>query len=168
MISELTYKVIGYGYVSRLISDDVIDWAQDMLSLNYTAPSLYTIASIPKKSPFYEVLPYLEKALNELGLSRKTDIEAWICYCRYYIYEIAQQENIRKNIKTLHEICIHEDYLDEIYDFYLLNNAWVDYEFDPEYPFNHYWRGATAKNISRICVKVAEEWLNKYESQWKL
>lgn len=50
MISELTYKVIGY--VSRLISDDVIDWAQDMLSLNYTAPSLYTIASIPKKSPF--------------------------------------------------------------------------------------------------------------------
>lgn len=167
MLSDLTYKVVAYGYMSQLNSDDVINWALDMLDLNFTVPSLYILASIEKGSPFYDVEPYLEQALSELELKRKTDGEARVSFCRYYINEIANQKNVRANVKALSDICISEDYADEIYDFYNLNFAWMDFENDPNYPFNHYWDGATAKNIEQICIEEAEKWLDKFEEQYE-
>jgi len=167
LLSDLTYKVVTYGYMDQLNSDDVINWAMEMLDLGFSTPSLYIIASIEKGSSLYEVQPYLEQALNELGLKRKTGREALISYCRYYVNEIADQEKVRENVKTLCDICIRDDYAPEIYDFYNLNFAWMDYEYDPDYPFNHYWEGATAKNIRRICIKEAEKWLEKYEEQYE-
>jgi hypothetical protein len=167
MLSNLTYKVVAYGYVDWLNSDEVIDWAFDMLDLNFTVPSLYIIASIEKSSPFYEVIPYLEDAINELGLKRKTEEEALVSYSRFYVNQIANQQHVRQNIKLLSELCIHEDYADQIYDFYNLHFAWMDYEYDPNYPFSHYWEGATAKNIERKCIEHSERWLAKYEEQYK-
>ena len=167
MLSDLTYKVVAYGYVGRLNSDEVIDWALDMLDLNHTAPSLYILASIKGGSPFYEVQPYLEDAISELGLIRKSDDEALVSYCRYYVHLIANNQNVRENVKTLCDICIHEAYADEIYDFYSLHFAWMDYEYDPNYPYSHYWDGATAKNIKRICIEQAEKWLDQYKDQYE-
>lgn len=166
MLSNLTYKVVAHGYVSRLNSDEVIDWALDMLDLNYTAPSLYILASIEKGSPFYEVLPYLENAISELGLERKPENDALISYCRYYVNEIANHQNVRVNVKTLCDICNDEDLADEIYDYWNLHYAWMDYDYNPNYPFNHYWEGATAKNIERICIEQSEKWLDKYQEQY--
>jgi hypothetical protein len=150
-----------------LNSDDVINWALDMLDLDFTAPSLYILASIERGSSFYEIEPYLEQAIMELGLERKVEPNALISFCRYHVNEIANQKNIRANIKLLCNICIQEDYPNEIYDFYKLNFAWMDYEYDPNYPFNHYWEEATANNIQRICVEQAEIWLDKYVEQYK-
>lgn len=167
MLSDLTYKVVAYGYMSQLNSDDVINWSLDMLDLDFTAPSLYILASIEKGAPFYEVEPYLEQSLKELGLKRKSGDNARISFCRFYVNETANQRNVRANVKTLSDICIQEDYADEIYDFYNLNFAWMDYEYDPNYPYNNYWEGATAKNIERICIEEAEKWLDKYEEQYE-
>ena len=168
VVSNITYKVLAYGEMSRLNSDEVINWSLDMLDLNFTAPSLYILASIKKGSPFYEVQAYLEQALNELGLKRKTGRDALVSFCRYYVNEIANQRNVRANIKILCEIYLNEDFADEIHDFYSLNYAWEDYEYDPSYPFNHYWEGASAKNIRRICIEEAEKWLEKYEEQYEI
>ncbi len=167
MLSELTYKVVVYGENDRLKSDDVIEWALDMLDLNFTVPSLYILASIEKGCSFYEVQPYLESALKELQLDRKEGKEALISYCSYYVRQISNNQNVRENIKILCDICIEEDYPSEIYDFYNLHFAWMDYEYDPNYPFNHYWEGATSKNIKRICIEQSEIWLEKYEKQFE-
>ena len=167
MLSNLTYKVVAYGHVDRLNSDEVIDWALDMLDLNFVAPSLYVLASIEKGSAFYEVQPYLEEAISELGLQRKTDDDALVSYSMFHVNEIANQKNVRANIKILCDICIAEDYANEIYDFYSLNFAWMDYDHDPNYPFNHYWEGATAKNIERICIEQSELWLEQYKKQYE-
>ena len=80
LLSYLTYKVLAYGNMSQLNSDDVINWALDMLNLNFTVPSLYILASVEKGSPFYEVEPYIEQAFNELGLKRKTGSDALISF----------------------------------------------------------------------------------------
>lgn len=167
MLSNLTYKVVAHGYVDWLNSDEVIDWALDMLDLNFTAPSLYILASIEKGCPFYEVTPYLEEAIIELDLKRKTEEEALLSYSRFYVNQIANQQNVRQNIKLLCELCIHEAYADVIYDFYNLHFAWMDYEYDLNYPYSHYWDGATAKNIKRICIEQSEKWLEKYENQYE-
>lgn len=167
MLSDLTYKVVAHGYVSSLNSDEVIDWALDMLDLNFTTSSLYILASIEKGSPFYEVLPYLEEAILELKLKRQIDDDALVSYSRYYVNQIAKDQNVRDNIKKLSNICIQEGYADEIFDFYSLNFAWMDYESDRDYSYSHYWEGATGTSIQRICIEQAELWLNKYKEQYK-
>ena len=167
LLSELTYKVVAYGYMNRLNSDDVISWALDMLDLGFTAQSLYIIASISKGASLYEVEPYLKQSMLELGLKRKSGTDALISFCRYYVNEIDNLRNVRSNVKTLSEICVEENYAEDIYDFYKLNCAWIDYEYDPNYPFNHFWEGATAKNIERICIQEAEKWLDEYEERYE-
>lgn len=167
MLSNLTYKVVTYGSMSRLVADDAVNWASEMLDLEYSAPTLYILASIEKGTPFYEVEPYLKQSITELGLDQKRGVDALISNCRFYVNEIAEQRSIRTNVKTLCDICIEEDYADDIYDFYRLNFAWSDYEHDSNYPFNHYWEGANAKNIGRICIEEAEKWLEKYEHRYE-
>ncbi len=138
-----------------------------MLDLNYTAPSLYILASIDRGSSFYEVQPYWERALKELNLIAKEGEEALISYSSYYVRQISNDQNVRENVKFLCDLCIAKDYASEIYDFYNLHFTWMDFEYDPNYPYNHYWEGATSKNIKQICIDQSVLWLEKYKKQFE-
>ena len=163
MLSKYTYKVVGYGYVSRLTSDEVIDWALDMLDLNYIDNSLYILASISKGSPFYEVEPYLAKAIENLGLKRRENNEAILSYSRFYVNEIVNGNNIRLNIKTLSDITIHEGYIDELMVFYNLNFSWLDLEYDPNHQSSHYYeKVVNLSNIEKCCIMESKKWLELY------
>ncbi len=159
MLSKLTSKIIGFGYVNWLISKDVIEWAEEMIDLSYSDENLLILASIKKDSPFYEVEPYIEPALRALNLSRKEGKEAILCYASYYIREIANNKNVRQNVKELAEFCEYSDYMEEIYNFWNLHFAWWDFEYHSKTICQSYWKGATLENIEGICIDLSKKWL---------
>jgi hypothetical protein len=57
-------------------------------------------------------------------------------------------------------MCIDEDHLDDINDFYTLRWAFDDLQ-DAEVQW--YWEGATQSNIEEIVLNQCRIWLNEYE-----
>lgn len=84
MISDLTYKVVAYSDLTNINGDDCIDWAIEMLELNYETPSLLILAGLTKPTNQFEVRDYLKKALSELKLDEKNGDNATLSYSSYY------------------------------------------------------------------------------------
>lgn len=165
MQSDLTYKVICFN--DEVSSDEMIDWACEMLELGYDSEHLLILARVQKPSTVYEVKDYLKKAIEELGLKIKTGEEALISFASYYIKKISNQENIRQSLAIIKDFCIANDYDSIVYDFYNLHWAWEDIDYDDGYPTGH-WNGGTKSNIKSITLNVAKEWLKKHHDKIQL
>lgn len=157
-ISQLTYKVVAISEIIQGDVQDCVDWAIVMLQLGHETPNLLMLSATSKSASYFEVRPYLEDAIRELGLEMKSGNGAIISYACYYVCQISKSEDVRSNLKKLYEFCQQRDYEDLVYDFYLLHWAWDQIDHDDS-NFNHYWEGANKNNIKKIVKEVAITWL---------
>lgn len=157
MISDLTYKVVAYSDLTTVDGDDCVDWAIEMLQLGYETPSLLILAGLTKPVNQFEVRDYLKRALSELQLDEKTGDDATLSYSSYYIIQIAQGKDVKRNLRMVYEFCKARDYEKLIYDFYLLYWAWDDLDFGNGY--QAYWPDADKNNIQEIVIQTAKRWL---------
>ena len=78
-------------------------------------------------------------------------------YCKYLIEKIADEENVKGNLYQLYKIAGTIDDDKRIFDFYLLYWAWSDLDYGLEY--QHYWDGATPKNIEQVVIEQVKKYL---------
>lgn len=161
-LSPLTYKIVAFAELQYENSDEVIDWAMEMVDLGHDTESLFILAGISKPTTFYEVRRYWKDALRELGLEIKTGEAATLSYASYYVHQIAENKKVRDNLRKLYRFCLCMDYEKLVYDFHKLYWAWGDLECE-EYPYNYYWPDANLGNIEGIAIAEAKKWLEKYE-----
>jgi hypothetical protein len=170
LISDLTYIVVAHSEIQPFDTNICIDWAVEMMMLGYETPSLLMLSSFNKSQKYYtsyfEIIDYLNHSISELGLDLKKDENGILSYASYYINKIARQEDIRENLCTVSEIYDINDFGKPIYDFRLLYWAWDQLDYDEVY--NHYWEEATASNIEQIVLEVAQNWIKKYEKDYKI
>ena len=164
--SDLTYKIVAFSEIENFNSDDCIDWAYEMLVLEYSTESLLILAGISKPSQYFEVKEYLIKALNELNIKALDKDDAILSYSTYYIQKIAKSENIEQNLKIIHTFCQDNDDNANIFEFSMLYWAWDDIKYGDEY--THYWENANRHNINQIIIDVAKNWLSKNEKEIEL
>jgi hypothetical protein len=165
MFSDLTYKVVALSEVIQLDPNECIDWAIEMIELGYDTPNLLMLSSFNKSASYFEIIPYLKSAIQELGMKMKNGDGGVISYSYYYIKEISLGKRIRLNLAELYAFCQQRDYEGIIYDFYLLHWAWDEIDYEDLHP-NHYWEGVNKENIERTVVKVANEWLEENKQHY--
>lgn len=164
MISDLTYKMVAYSIIEDFNPDECVDWAVEMLQAGYDTPVVGIIASMDKPVNYFEIIDYLEKALLELGISKKNGKKALFSYCIFYIIKIAKKPEVKKNLRDLVGIISGSDLMERLMDFCLLSWAWS--EVDKLY--NHYWSGATPENIKRIVISTARKWLEENKRKYEI
>ena len=55
IFSDLTYKIVAFQDINEIQSDEIIQWAIEMIELGYRSENLFMLASFEKKSNFYEI-----------------------------------------------------------------------------------------------------------------
>ncbi len=76
---------------------------------------------------------------------------------RVYVAErfrlaFAEEADLLEVLREAKDICIQHDYLDSVYDFYLLYFAYDELQHRTQ---QHYWEGATRDNIERLIEERA-------------
>jgi hypothetical protein len=165
-MTDLTYKIAAYKEITNFNTDECVDWAFELLEHNIETPSLLILASLSKPTNYFETISYLDKTLKELGLEPFHSEKAIIAYSYFYIKRISESTNVKNNLAMVCKFCIDHDYEKNVYDFYLLNWAWGDFDYGETY--TDYWHTATKDNIESIVVKTANDWIAKHFEQIKI
>lgn len=144
--------------------DAVVDWATDMVGQGNESESVLMLATFSKPVSTYEIRPYIRAYLQEQGLQEGEGEAAFWALIRYYVEEILAGREIRKVINSLYELYFHQNRFGPkkefgLMEFYLLQYAWDDLQFQPT---TEYYEHATLGNIKSICKEKAQEWLEKY------
>jgi hypothetical protein len=159
-MTDLTYKIAAYKEIANFNTDDCIDWAIELLENNVETPNLLILAGLSRPTNYFETVSYLDATLQELGIEPLKGDKAIISYCYYYIKRISESIEVRNNLALVCQFCVNHDYEKNLYDFYLLNWAWGDFDYGETY--TDYWNTATKDNIESIVILTAKDWITKH------
>ena len=159
ILPELTYKIAGFKVIPNYNTDEVIDWAYEMIDAGFDAPHLYMLTSLSKPTNYFEAVEYLKPVFKELNLILKEDDEAVISYAKYYVQKLSLGKDLYKNLESLYALYMALDYHGSIDEFFHLHCAWwslKNYEGD-----QYEWPGATIENIESIIIKISKDCLER-------
>ena len=155
--SALTSKMLAYPHLLDFNMDEAVDWATEMLVLDYESPSLVILAGLTMPTNFFEAETYLIASLNELNITLPEKHVSIVGYCRTYIEKLAKSVDVKSNLEGLYSIGQSFDYEEPIFDFFLLYWAWGDLDYGET--FTDYAPDATKDNIEDLVTMKAVEWL---------
>lgn len=136
-----------------------IDWAIELIRNGKEAENILIVASFSKPVDREEIKPYIKGALKELNLNEKYGDYSIIANAHYYLEQILNDCEIRKNLSKLYEICLNADMDSRLMPFYLLYHGWGELE---EIGANYYFEGADLDNIEEVIKEQAKIWMDKY------
>lgn len=139
--------------------DPAIDWAIELIRNGIESENILIVASFSKPVDREEIKPYITGALKELNLTEKYGEYALVANAHYYLEQILNDYEIRKNLSKLHEICLNADMDSRLMPFYLLYHGWDELE---EIGVNYYFEGADLDNIEEVIKEQARIWIDKY------
>jgi hypothetical protein len=162
-ISELTYKVVAHAAFEEFEYDDCVDWAVEMLQLGYDTPALLLLAGITKPANPFEMPKYVDEALNETGLKKKSGDEAALSYCCYYIKKLLESNDVKYDLITLCRKCYDASRENYVAAFEGLNDDW-DLLKDGIYE-SMYFGSLRLDNVENETKNDAQKWLDEYQKQ---
>ncbi len=150
-------KAVIFSESGRGNAQDCVDWAIDLLSQGHESPNLINLAGLTPPLDHFEVQDYTRRAIRELGLEVPTGVAAILAYARDLVEDILDKPSVMgQRLRVLADLHVQENYLRDLYDFYLLSNAYDELQMSGE---QHYWEGAKLSNIRLIVVNVCKTWL---------
>lgn len=159
MVSDLTYKVLGFRNDATFTMNEAVDWAVEMMRLGYNGENLHILAGLTKPINFFEGREYLEKTLQEIGLKQAIGADATLGYAVYHIKQIAKGVSATNNLSAICSYLNYNEYGELFSDFYLLYWEWD--EINHGNPYREYWPEATAENIEITTIEMAQRWLSE-------
>ncbi|MEM6844017.1 MAG: hypothetical protein AAF632_17450 [Bacteroidota bacterium] len=136
-----------------------IDWAIELIRNGKESENILIVASFSKPVDREEIKPYITGALKELNLNEKYGEYSIVANAHYYLEQILNDYEIRKNLTKLYEICLNADMDSRLMPFYLLYHGWDELE---EIGANYYFEGADLDNIEEVIKEQAKIWIDKY------
>ena len=136
-----------------------IDWAIELIRKGIESENILIVASFSKPVDRDEIRPYISGALKELNLTEKYGEYSIVANAHYYLEQILNDYEIRKNLMKLYKLCMSVNYEKGLMPFYLLYHGWDELEQIGE---NYYFEGADLDNIEEVIKEQAQIWVNKY------
>ncbi|TRZ43140.1 hypothetical protein [Robertkochia solimangrovi] len=136
-----------------------VDWAIDLIRQGNETDNVLMLASFSKPIDRFEISPYVTNVLNDLGLEELDYKSAVIAQTHYHLNEILNEREIRKNLKSLYQLCEENDFESGLMTFYMIYHGWDELE---ELGVNYYFEGADLNNIEEELKKEARKWIDKY------
>jgi len=150
-------KAAIFSEFGRVNAQDCVDWAVDLLSQGDESPNLIILGGLTPPLDHFEVQDYTRRTIRELGLDIPRGVDGIIAYTRDLVEDIIDNPSVMgQRLRVLSDLHIQENYLKDLYDFYLLSNAYDDLQMFGE---QHYWEGAKLGNIRVIVINVCKTWL---------
>jgi len=124
--------------------------------------SIGILAGMTPPFNHFEIASLRDRALFEIGAKELTHSQA----IRVYASELALDavtgdKSFNRVLDELTQLCIAEDYAKDLYDFYLLHNAWEDLQYQGE---QWYLLDATRDNIDQLI----RDRVTAYAVAWQL
>jgi hypothetical protein len=149
--------ISAWRALDRSPTREWVAWAVRELVAGRDTPNLRIVAGLSEPFDYFETIRYVDRALEELGVTRVDKPAAIAAYTEELLrLMIAQQQSIPDTLRQLTDLCIECDYPEFLFTFYKLFFAKQDLE-NGEHQF--YWDGADASNIDAIILSEAEHWL---------
>lgn len=136
-----------------------VDWAIDLIREGKETENILMLASFSEPVDRFEIRPYVTNVLNDLGLDELDCKSAFFAETHYRLNEILNDREIRKNLRSLYQLCVDNDYESELMNFYLIYHGWDELE---EIGVNYYFEEADLNNIDEILKTEARKWIGKY------
>ena len=136
-----------------------IDWALELIKKGIETENVLIIASFSRPVDRDEIKPYISEALNELKLTEKYGEYSIVANAHYYLEQILNDHQLRKNLTKLYQICLNADMDKRLMPFYLLYHGWDELE---EIGVNYYFEGADLDNKEKVLKEQAKIWIDKY------
>ena len=136
-----------------------VDWAIDLIRQGKETDNVLMLASFSEPIDRFEIRPYVTNVLNDFRLEELDYKSAVIAKTHYNLNEILNDRQIRKNLQSLYQLCVDNNYESGLMNFYLIYYGWDELE---EIGVNYYFEGADLDNIEEILKKEARKWIDKY------
>lgn len=137
----------------------VIEWSIQMLQKGIETENMLILASFSKPVEREEIKPYVSGVLKDLKLEEKVGEYSIVSNCYYHVQQIIDEYQKRKNLSSLYNIHLENNYPEYTTPFYLLYHGWSDLETEG---FNYYYDGATLKNIESVVNFESQKFISKY------
>lgn len=136
-----------------------IDWAIELIQNGLDSENILIVASFSKPVDKHEIKPYISGALKELNLIEKYGEYSIIANTHYYLDQILNDFEIRKNLTKIYHLCLNANYEKRLMPFYLLYHGWDELE---QIGANYYFEGANLDNMEEVIKEQAQIWIDKY------
>jgi len=136
-----------------------VDWAIDLIRQGKETDNVLMLAAFSEPIDRFEISPYVTNVLNDFGLEELDYKSAVIAETHYHLNEILNDRQIRKNLQSLYQLCVDNDYESGLMNFYLIYHGWDELE---EIGVNYYFEGADLDNIEEVLKNEARKWIDKY------
>ena len=137
----------------------VIEWSIHMLQKGIETENMLILASFSKPVEREEIKPYVSGVLKDLKLEEKVGEYSIVSNCYYHVQQIIGEHEKRKNLSSLYNIHLENNYPEYTTPFFLLYHGWSDLETEG---FNYYYDGATLKNIESVVNLESQKFISKY------
>jgi hypothetical protein len=154
-----TREILALRALGRPIDERWVDWAVSMLQAGHDTPHLAILAGEMPPFNYFETVPIVDKALEELGYDWSDKKSAIKGYIAELLERMLQHEMTSDDaLHLLRDLCIELHYAPFLMDFYRLYYAQRDLRTSE---IQWYWPDATRHNIERAIREYAAQWIQK-------
>jgi hypothetical protein len=143
-----TSKILALKALERVCGQECVDWATTMLEQGAGQRSIGMLAGMTPPFNHFEIASLRDRALFEIGAKELSHSQAIRVYASELALDaVAGDKSFNRVLDELAHLCVAEDYAKDLYDFYLLQNAWEDLQYRGE---QWYLLDATRDNIDQL------------------
>lgn len=156
---DISKLIQSHKAVDHFDYELAVNWALDLIKQGRETDNVLMLASFSKPIDRFEIRHYVTAVLHDFKLQELEGYEAAISKAHYHLAEILNENSIRKNLHSLYQLCLENDYEFGLMNFYLLYHGWHELE---DIGVNYYYDGAELGNIEEALKKEAGLWIEKY------
>ena len=126
-----------------------VEWAAGLLEAGFDSLNVAMLAGMTPPLNHFEVARRRDQVLADLGIadvSKSDAVRAWAAEQLRQAWT-GGSAGRRTALRKVSALCVSNNYLDELYDLYLLDCAWDDLD---ELGHSLHWPGATAETIEDL------------------
>jgi hypothetical protein len=155
--SVSTERILAEKALQKTCGQQCIDWAVGMLERGQESHYLLRLAAMTPPYNHFEIADLRDRTLCDLGIAEMGPSEAVLSYARELLRTaLADRENIADAIAEVAQLCITSNYQNELFDFYLMHDAYEDLQTQG---VQWYWEGATTENINALMRDRAQQFV---------
>lgn len=158
---DLSKRIQAHNALDQFEYDLAVDWAIELIEKGNTTQNVLMLASFSKPVDAFEIRPYVDAVLSELGLKVKKGDDAVNCIIEYHLAEIIYGIEIRSNLTELYKLFFRKRYFDHddkygLKPFYFLYHGWDQLDSTG---VNQYFTDANLDNIENVVKEQANIWM---------
>ncbi len=148
MAGVTTERILADKVLQKTCGQECVDWAIRMLEEGYDGECLSRLWGMVPPFNHFEIASLRDHALAELGIHEIAPSVALSRYATEILSTgLSGEIELVDAISIVKDLCLANDYQDDLFDFYELYFAYADLE---EEDFSYYCRGATRESILEI------------------